>query len=83
MYTEHTYHFLLVRYIVGTFLLGYYLCIRIENSITMKEDHIEKMYLGIPYNSVGFKDWLVTSRILSEAEAKKQIDLIREADIEL
>lgn len=50
---------------------------------TMKEDLIEKMYLGIPYNSVGFKNWLVSSQTLSEEEAKKQIDLIREADIEL
>lgn len=50
---------------------------------TIKEDLIEKMYFGIPYNSEGFKNWLVTSRILSEKEAQKQIDLIREADIEL
>lgn len=49
----------------------------------MKEDLIEKIYLGIPYNSSGFKKWLVTSGILSEEEAKKQIDLIREADVEL
>ena len=49
----------------------------------MKEDLIENMFRGIPYNSVGFKNWLVTSRILSEEEAQKQIDLIREADIEL
>lgn len=49
----------------------------------MKEDIIEKMYLGIPYNSVGFKNWLVTSQILSEEEANKYIDLIREADVEL
>lgn len=49
---------------------------------TMKEDLIEKMYLGIPYNSEGFKNWLVTFRILSEEEATKQVELIREADIE-
>lgn len=49
----------------------------------MNEDFIEKMYLGIPYNSEGFKNWLVTSRILSKEEAEKQIQLIREADIEL
>ncbi|MDE5886222.1 MAG: hypothetical protein K2H46_01410 [Muribaculaceae bacterium] len=49
----------------------------------MKKDLVEKMYLGIPYNSEGFKNWLITSRILSEEEAKKQIDLIREADVEL
>lgn len=49
----------------------------------MKEDLNEMMCLGIPYASMGFKNWLVTSRIMSEEEAKKQIDLIREADIEL
>lgn len=49
----------------------------------MKEDIIEKMYLDIPYNSEGFKNWLVTSRILSEEEVKKQVELIREIDIEL
>ena len=49
----------------------------------LRDDMGEKIFLGIPYNSVGFKNWLVTSRILSEEEAKKQIDLIREADIEL
>lgn len=54
------------------------------NSKTIsREDMEEKMFRGIPYNSLGFKNWLVTSRILSEEEAKKQIDLIREADIEL
>ena len=50
---------------------------------TKKEELIERMFRGIPYNSRGFKNWLVTSRILSEEEAQKQIDLIREADIEL
>lgn len=49
----------------------------------MKEDLNEIMFLGIPYNSEGFKNWLVTSRILSKEEAKRQIELIREADIEL
>lgn len=49
----------------------------------LRDDMVEKMFRGIPYNSVGFKNWLVTSRILSEEEAQKQIDLIREADIEL
>lgn len=75
--------FELVRYNIDFLHRGYYLCSRIENSITMKKDLVEKMYLGIPYNSEGFKNWLITSRILSEEEAKKQIDLIREADIEL
>lgn len=75
--------FALVRYNIDFLICGYYLCSRIENSITMKEDLIEKMYLGIPYDSEGFKNWLVISRILSEEEAKKQIDLIREADVEL
>lgn len=54
-----------------------------DSKTTVRDDIMEKMFLGIPYNSVGFKNWLVTSRILSEAEAKKQIELIREADIEL
>lgn len=54
-----------------------------DSKTTLRDDVIEKMYLGIPYNSVGFKNWLVTSRILSEEDAKKQIELIREADIEL
>ncbi|MDE7108759.1 MAG: hypothetical protein K2N35_12220 [Muribaculaceae bacterium] len=50
---------------------------------TMKEDPSEKMFRGIPYNSIGFRNWLVTSRTLSEKEAQKQVDLIREADVEL
>ena len=54
-----------------------------NSKTTLRDNMVEKMYLGIPYNSVGFKNWLVTSRILSEKEAQKQIDLIREADIEL
>lgn len=54
-----------------------------NSKTTLRDNMVEKMYLGIPYNSVGFKNWLVTSRILSEEEAQKQIDLIREADIEL
>lgn len=49
---------------------------------TLKKDLIEKMYLGIPYNSEGFKNWLVTTQILSEEKAQKQIELIRETDIE-
>lgn len=50
---------------------------------TMKENPSEKMFRGIPYNSIGFRNWLVSSRILSEEEAQKQVDLIREADVEL
>ncbi|MDE6258644.1 MAG: hypothetical protein K2M53_09720 [Muribaculaceae bacterium] len=52
----------------------------LKNS-TMEEDFIETDFLDIPYNSVGFQNWLVTSRILSEEEAEKQIDLIRESDV--
>lgn len=83
LYLQYSLQSLLVRCNIDFLIYGYYLCCRIENSIIMKEDLKEKMFLSIPYNSEGFKNWLVTSRILSEEEAKKQIDIIREADIEL
>lgn len=50
---------------------------------TLRESMIEENKLDIPYDSIGFVNWLLNFNGYSTEDAKRQVQLIRDADIEL
>lgn len=50
---------------------------------SVREGMIDMYKLDIPYNSVGFVKWLTENTRLTDKEAEEQVNLIRQADIDL